>query len=206
MNNTLTLLKNSRGVTLLELLISVSVMAIIVSLAAPNFSQFGMDQRLIGAAEQVYEHMQQARTEAVTRSTATYLNFSANGTTNWTYGMSSVTSLCNVAITDPTTANACVMVIDDGDGVVDPGDGSVDTGDLVLYRYNGAEYTDVAMTTSLFSSGTTEIVYDPIRGMSSSARVLLTGGNGNSLRVAISLLGRVTICSPGGTVDNYGAC
>lgn len=198
--------QSMRGVTLLELLISVSVMGIIISLAAPNFSQFGADQRLIGAAEQVYEHMQQARSEAVARNVTTYLNYSADGSTTWSYGMSSVNSLCNVALTDPAVANACVMVVDDGDGVVDPGTGAVDAADLVLYRYTSVEYTDVAMTTSLFSTGTTQIVFDSVRGTSSFGRVLLTGSNGNSLRVNISLLGRVSLCSPGGTIDNYGTC
>lgn len=198
--------QNMKGVTLLELLISISIMGIIISLAAPNFSQFGANQRLIGAAEQVYEHMQQARSEAVSRNVTTYLNYSADGTTAWTYGMSSVTSLCDVALTDPTAASACVMVVDDGDGALDPGDGSVDTADLVLYRYIGGEYTDVAMTTTLFSSGTTQIVFDSVRGISTSGRVTLTGGNGNSLQVSISLLGRVSICSPGGTIENYGMC
>jgi type IV fimbrial biogenesis protein FimT len=198
--------QSMRGVTLLELLISVSIMGIIISLAAPNFSQFGDNQRLIGAAEQVYEHMQQARSDAVSRNVTTYLNYAADGTTTWTYGMSSVTSLCNVALTDPTAASACVMVVDDGDGTLDPGDASVDAGDLVLYRYPRGEFTDVAMTTTLFSSGTTQILFDAIRGTSTSGRVTLTGGNGNSLRVDISPLGRVSICSPSGTIENYRTC
>jgi type IV fimbrial biogenesis protein FimT len=206
MNNKKFSNQSMRGVTLLELLISVSIMGIIISLAAPNFSQFGINQRLIGAAEQVYEHMQQARSEAVSRNVTTYLNYAADGTTTWTYGMSSVTSLCNVALTDPTAASACVMVVDDGDGTLDPGDASVDSGDLVLYRYTRGEFTDVAMTTTLFSSGTTQILFDSVRRTSTSGRVTLTGGNGNSLRVNISLLGRVSVCSPGGTIENYGTC
>lgn len=194
------------GLSLLELLISVAVMGIIISVAVPNMAEFSVNQRLVGAAEQVYGHLQQARSEAVARNTAIYANFSVNGTTSWIYGLSSVNSLCNLAVTDPAFANACVMPIDDGDGNLDPGDGSVDPGDLILMRFTGGEYDDVAMGIAGFSSGTTQFLFDPVRGTATSGQVNLESANGSLLRVSVSLLGRVSLCSPDGSVDNYGTC
>lgn len=194
------------GLSLLELLISVAVMGIIISVAIPNMAEFSVNQRLVGASEQVYGHLQQARSEAIARNTMMYVNFSVDGTASWIYGLSSVNSLCNPAVTAPTTAGACVMPIDDGDGNLDPGDGSVDPADLVLMRFAGAEHDDVLMAIAGFSSGTTQLVFDPVRGTATSGQIDLESSNGSLLRVAVSLLGRVTICSPDGSVDNYGTC
>ncbi|MEX2367665.1 MAG: GspH/FimT family pseudopilin [Pseudohongiellaceae bacterium] len=190
------------GVTLLELLIAIAVLGIIISVAMPSFSEFGQTQRLIGAAEQVYGHIQQARSEAVTRSTNTYANFAVDGSASWEYGVS-VSSLCDLTLTDPATANACVIVVDDGDGVVDPGDGSVDTGDLVLMRFTSTDYDGVTMNIANFSSGSTQFVFDPVRGTSTSGEVNLASAGGKQLRVKVSLLGRVTLCSPDGSIPNY---
>ncbi|OGT70716.1 MAG: hypothetical protein A3H44_04730 [Gammaproteobacteria bacterium RIFCSPLOWO2_02_FULL_57_10] len=194
------------GLSLLELLISVAVMGIIISVAVPNMAEFSVNQRLVGASEQVYGHLQQARSEAVARNTMIYANFSVDGTASWIYGLSSVNSLCNLAVTAPATAGACVMPIDDGDGNLDPGDGSVDPGDLVLMRFTGVEHDDVLMDIAGFSSGNTQFVFDPVRGTATSGQIDLESANGSLLRVTVSLLGRVAICSPDGSVDNYGTC
>ena len=193
-----------RGVSLLEMLIAMAILGIIISVAMPGFSGFAANQRLIGAAEQIFGHLQQARSEAVARSATVYVNFSADGTTTWTYGMSTTDS-CTLTITDATTANACVIVVNDGDATVDGVNGGVDTGDRVLMRFTGTDYDDVEMAIASFSSGT-QIVFDPIRGTSSSGQINLEGSTGKLLRVVVSLLGRVEICSPDGSVPNYETC
>ena len=191
------------GFTLLELLISIAVLAIVISAALPSFTDNAQTQRLVGAAEQVYNHLQQARSEAIARSTDVYANFDVDGSTTWTYGISSANSLCDLSVTSPTTANACVIVVDDGDGTVDPGDGSVDSADLVLMRFSGTDYNDVSMDIASFSSGTTQFVFDPVRGTATSGQVNLTAANGKKARVKVSLLGRVVICTPDGSLPNY---
>lgn len=195
----------NKGFTLLELLIAMAVMAIIVSLSVPGMSTFYANQRLMGAAEQVYGHLQQARSEAVARNVTTYVNFAVDGTTSWEYGVSSANSLCDLTVTSATTANACVISVDDGDGTLDPGDGSVDTGDLVLMRFTDTDYPNVTMNIASFSSGNTQFVFDPLRGTSTSGQVDLSS-NGNSLRVTVSLLGRVATCTPDGTMPNFLNC
>jgi type IV fimbrial biogenesis protein FimT len=195
-----------KGFTLLEMLIAMAILGIIISVAVPSMSGFTANQRLIGAAEQVYSHLQQARSEAVARSTPVFVNFAADGTAAWTYGMSSVNSLCDLAITVATGLNACRMVVSDGDATLDPGTGAVDAGDLVLMRYTAADYPGVSMAIAAFSSGTTQFVFDPVRGSASSGQVNLTGSNGNQLRVTVSLLGRVALCTPDDSMDAYQDC
>lgn len=164
---------HSGGFTLLEALIALAIMGILVAVALPGFGTFYSSQRLIGAAEQVFSHLQQARTESVSRNLTVYVNFSADATTTWTYGMSSVTSGCDLTKTAAADAGACVMVVSDGDATLDAGLGATDTGDLVLYRYVSTDYTGVSMELADFSSGSNQFVFSPLRGTSTSARSIL---------------------------------
>jgi type IV fimbrial biogenesis protein FimT len=187
------------GFTLLELIVTMGIMGILISVAVPNMGTFFDTQRLIGATEQVYGHLQQARSESVSSNNLVGANFSVNNTTTWAYGISSQNDLCTVSIIVPTTANACVIVVDDGDGIVN-------ATDLVLMRFSSDDYPGIIMNIANFSSTNTQILFNPTRGTSTSGQVLLTNPAGDSLRVNSSLLGRVSICSPGGSIDNYLAC
>ena len=191
------------GFTLLETLIATTIVAILLMVSMPSFTTFYSNQRLIGAAEQVFNHLQQARTESVTRGQTVYVNFSASGTTTWTYGMSSITSSCDLTKTAATDTGACVIVVNDGDATVHGVNGGSDTGDLVLYRFASTDYDGVSMSVS----GVTQFAFSALRGMAAAAgQVLLTGDNGNQLRVDVSLLGRVKLCSPSGSVQGYPTC
>jgi type IV fimbrial biogenesis protein FimT len=198
--------KHMKGFTLLEMLIAMTILAIIISVGVPSLSGFSANQRLIGAAEQVYSHLQQARSEAVSRNTLVYVNFAVDGTASWEYGMSSVNSLCDLTITTASGVNACRMVVSDGDASLDPGTGAVDAGDLVLMRYTDTDYPGVTMNIASFSTGTSQFVFDPARGTASSGQVNMTGTNGNQLRVSVNLLGRVSLCTPDGNIDRYQDC
>ena len=100
--------------------------------------------------------------------------------------------------------------MDDGDGTVDPGDGSVDTGDLILMRYDNVEWVDVEMNIAAFSSTNTQLVFNPVRGTSTSGVINLESGMGRQLQINVSLLGRPSICIPTSsltvTVGNYRGC
>jgi type IV fimbrial biogenesis protein FimT len=193
-----------RGVSMLEILIAMAILGIIVSVALPSMSEFGAQQRLASAAEQVFGHLQQARSESVARNVPVYVNFSANGTTTWTYGMALATG-CTLATTDPTAAGACYITVNDGDTTYDGIAGATDTGDRVLMRFPSSDYDDVEMAIASFSSGT-QITFNPIRGTSTSGQINLESSNGRQLRVAVSLLGRVEICSPDGSAYGYETC
>lgn len=180
-------LKTSAGLTMLELMIALAVLAIIISASVPSFAEFRQTQRLINAAEQVYGHLNQARSEAVARNTEAYVNFSADGSAVWTYGVSTVNSGCDLSATDPALANACVI------GDADP----------VLMRYASAGFEDVSMSIADFPVGSSQIEFDPVRGMATTARIDLTSANDDQLRLRVSRLGRVTLCSPDGSVSQY---
>ncbi len=186
------------GVTLLEILITMSILAIMMTVAIPNLSTFGDNQKLVGLAEQVFGHLQQARSEAVTRSETVFANFAVDGTSSWEYGIS-LNSECVVTETDPTETDACVIIVDDGDG-------TFNDADLVLMRFSSTDHDDISMDIANFSSETTEFIFDSVRGTASSGQIELQNSSGKQLRINVSRLGRVSICSPDDSIQNYGAC
>jgi type IV fimbrial biogenesis protein FimT len=190
------------GFTILEMLITLMVVAILASLAVPSMSGFAVRQKFVGAAEQLYGHLQQARSEAIARSAPVFVNFDVDGSSTWAYGISSATG-CDLTETDPTVAGACTLRIDDGDGVEEDED-------LVLMLFTSADYDDVEMAISGFPFGSTEIAYDQVRGTTSEGNVELTSSSDQELElnVTVSRLGRIEICSPAPdtAVLNYRGC
>ena len=87
------------GFTLIELMVTVSIMAIIAMIAAPALQTFVDKTRLKGATDRLYADMQFARSEAVKRNSSVSISFSTGS--NWCYGINAG-GACNC-----NTANAC---------------------------------------------------------------------------------------------------
>ena len=188
---------NVAGLTLIELMITLVILAILTSLAAPSMSTHFEKKRVIATAEDLYGILQKARSESIARSSEVYVKFNdtAPGAT-WQYGLSRNAG-CNLAKTDPTeaNANACVLIVDDGDGTLDDGTATIDSSDLILYRFTNVDYAGVSMN----EASNTEITFDPKRGTASPAtNIELESAAGYKIRLKVNILGRVRICSPSG--------
>jgi len=70
------------GFSLVELMISVVILAIAMALAMPSFSQWIQNTHIRGAAESLLNGIQRARAEAVTRNVS--VTFSVAGDNFWT--------------------------------------------------------------------------------------------------------------------------
>ena len=90
------------GLTLIELLLSLLIIATLGILALPNFQNFAQQYRVRGAGSVVYAHLQQARSEAIKRNTSITLCFSGSGTTAWQYSVLELSqpSNCNSPVLD----------------------------------------------------------------------------------------------------------
>ncbi|PKG82131.1 hypothetical protein CXF85_14630 [Colwellia sp. 75C3] len=194
----------AKGFTLLELLISIAILSILLSIGLPSFLDTFDEKRIVGASEQVYGHLQQARIESIARSTNVTMSFSASGSEQWLYGFSQGTAGCDLSQINPIAVNACTVVVNDGDDIIH-GDNGTDMDDLILMRFAGSDFNNVRMNIDNFTSpnSNSQITFDPMRGLSDSGEISLISNNGNKLKIKISRLGMIRMCSPDDSIVGY---
>lgn len=168
------------GVTLIELMTTVTVLAILVALAVPAMGDFVEKRRLIGAAEEIYNQLQFARSEAIKQSTDIFVNVN---TGTWCVGI-------NDGAACDCSGGDCNIPI-----------GGVD----VMKVVNGNDFQNIAIATTL-----ADFRFDNVRGTvpGGGPTVTVTSPRGWEIRVITSTLGRVRMCSPAGAnnVAGYPTC
>lgn len=82
----------SLGFTLIELMVTIAVLAIIVSIAAPNISTQLANQRVKSTAATLENALKEAKAESVIRRQPLALSYNNNGTNAGTIGVSGITS------------------------------------------------------------------------------------------------------------------
>lgn len=91
-----------RGLTLIELMVTVAIMAILLVLVVPSFNDFLARGRLTGAAESLAQDLQLARSEALRSNVAVTLSLSDGNA--WCYGSVPGGTACNC-----NTPSACTL-------------------------------------------------------------------------------------------------
>ena len=179
-------MQTSRGFTLIELMVTVAVLAILLTLATPSFSDFFERYRLRGAADKVVNVLSSARAEAVMRNRDVAIDFKGSGA-NWCMGAK--------AAADPATAGELVGAPVSCDCAVANSCTISSNRELVVpaSQLNGVTITGVPAPL-LFSSRTGAT--DPT---GTQASTTLASPNGKfKLRLDVSPLGRTTLCVPSG--------
>jgi type IV fimbrial biogenesis protein FimT len=86
---------NFRGFTLIEVLVALAIIFILALVSIPSFINLIQSRRLSTAAEQLYNTLQYARTEAIKRNANVYVSFITGD--SWCYGVN-LNSACNCSI------------------------------------------------------------------------------------------------------------
>lgn len=88
--------KKHFGFGLIEMLVTISLIAIVASIAVPSFNDFIANSQIRTVAESVRNGLQLARTEAVKRNAM--VSYTLNNNTSWVVGCTTVTANCPATI------------------------------------------------------------------------------------------------------------
>lgn len=186
-------LKSQFGFTLVELMVTLAVAAILAALAAPSFADFIDKARLKGVASDVVDFINDARAESVKHNRD--VNISFNGTTSaWCAGANAAVqttagnAIPAAASCDCRTAGACMVGSDEKTFPTTSDNG------VTLSTIPGAITFDSRL-------GTTS-------PLGTSTVTLTSPRQKFDLRVTVSPLGQITLCTPSGkpAISEYSAC
>lgn len=166
-----TLQRQVRGVTLIETLCVVSIVATSVGLAAPSLSAWRHQQALASAAAQLETDIQFARSQAVAMNTAVRLSANTGGDGS-----------CYVVHTGPEDSCSC-----------NPEDGATCTGPAPILR----QVVFPASGAVKLKSRSVSLAFDPGHGTVTPATTFkLQADTGSTLHQVVNVMGRVRSCSP----------
>jgi len=193
-----------QGFTLIELMVTIAIAAILLTIGVPSLTSFFDRQKVVAAAEEAYSFMQLAKIEALSRSVDIYVNVE-DGINSWSYGMSTSED-CDSEQTVATASDACILPFGDEDIASEV--------TFQLVRKDNSTHEGIRLTSYLDGAtyeGTTK--FDYTRGMHEkddsdvpTQREFRFNYKDMNLSVIISKLGRIKICSSDGSVGNYEAC
>jgi type IV fimbrial biogenesis protein FimT len=165
------------GFTLVELLVTLAIVAMLVGIAVPAMTGYLDKARLQAASEALVQELHQARNHAINYRTTVYFSYSVT-TPDWCFGWSD-TGPCDCH--SDSSDRRC-------------GSGDVDEPDI--HRQAADDFPSIRLS-STRSASQTALQFSPLRGTVTAASFLLHSSQ-SELKVVVSPLGRVRICTARG--------
>lgn len=172
-----------RGLTLIELIIGMTIIAILASIAVPSFSNMNASQEVAGAAEKIYQNLLFARSESVKQNKNIHVSVTTGS--SWCYGFTDSGSSCSCGTSGSCTVNGAEKVV------------------------SSSEYKNITLAVggSLNINGSN---FNSTRGSLERNGSALNDGTitisrgGNSATISINALGRPSICS--NSLSQFSSC
>jgi type IV fimbrial biogenesis protein FimT len=196
------------GFTLIELMFTIVVLAVLLAIGIPNFRDFLRNSRMVSAANDFLTDVNLARSESVKRRVSVTLCKSTNGTSCSTDASVALRRWIVFVDDDPNTA----VNANDGNGAVDANevvlkDRSIaasvtptSAGNRIVFRPSGFPVVDA-------TNGLTRILICDARGS-----VISTGGMSAARGITVSATGRPSITRDKTKIDaavasgGFGGC
>lgn len=166
--------RTERGTTLIELMMTLSVAAVLLSIAVPSFQAMMRTNRIASVTNEMVRALQLTRSEAVTRGQPV--------------------TLCNTSDPNAETPDCSGGTWIDGWIIfVDSnGDGTIDTGDTIT-RVGLPSNTDAKITPT--AAYTNKVTYRPIGSSIRNGHFNIAVGT-EQRNIVINVTGRTRVCKP----------
>ncbi|WP_093300564.1 GspH/FimT family pseudopilin [Variovorax sp. NFACC27] len=182
-----------RGVSLIELMVGIAIIAIAVAMGAPSFTEWIYNSQIRSTAESVQNGLQFARAEAVRRNTPVRMQFTTSLDSSCaisTTGTSWVVSLASAG-TPASKCNDDATVLQSGQPVSGRASATITSDHAGTFGFNGLGR--IVKTTS----PDTDILDGAIDIKSSKGTCAAeSGGTLRCLRVLVSAGGQIRMCDP----------
>lgn len=169
--------KSQNGFTLIELIVTITVAAIVLAIAAPSFIGTIDKGRVKGAAETVYEVIQAARAESIKQNETMFITLvKVTDDTTWCIGINDAAA-CNCE----TTPAGCDVVVDD----------------------SGFRDVELVTPAGQIASPGSSASFDPLRGtltVGALGNLRFESSRGRQVELQLQTLGRTRICAPAGNI------
>ncbi|MGB0956139.1 MAG: GspH/FimT family pseudopilin [Panacagrimonas sp.] len=165
------------GFTVIELMVTLAVAAILASLAAPSMRTLIERRHLEGAAREVVGNLVLARSQAIEKNRPSFVSFSIADDV-WSYGLD------DIAACDPLVADDCQL------------NGSERV-------YDSQKWRDVNLTHTFAAD---EVSFEPRRGMVSDPATVRVASPAGTVEIQLSPIGYVSACGVGAAVGRYEVC
>lgn len=172
--------QRQRGLTLIEAATVTGIVAVLVGITLPSFSELTQRRQVEGTAAQLETDLQLARSEAVARNESVRLAFArgAHGS-------------CYVMHSGPAGSCTC-----DGGGTV------VCTPDAQVLR----SVHQAAGFPVQIQSNSASLLFDAVKGTVTPTATMRVQAPVGNIHQVVNVMGRVRSCSPDGRVAGYRRC
>lgn len=189
---------SSAGFSLIELMVAITLLAILTLLATPGFSDWTRNNRLRSTAESLRSDLQTARAEAIRRNTGTRLQFVSSLDASCALSTSVAIWVVNAGISQ-TPAGACGNAPSATSTPYLISKSPIESSkssDLVLTATRSTVGFDALGRQSATSNPTTSVATLTVQLTSASSTCVASGGSVRCLNVIVSPGGDARICDP----------
>ena len=181
--------QSQRGITLIEIVVGIAIIAALMATALPSFKDWIQSSKIRTTAESIQNGLQIARAEAVSRNTLVSFSLtdsttaacalSASGT-SWVVSLDDPSGKCNV--TDPLAAPRIVQVKSGGEGANNV---------VVAAGQSAIVFNGLGRITPTPGAAITIAMTNPTGGTCAK-----DGGEMRCMNISISIGGQVRMCDP----------
>lgn len=157
--------KYSSGFTLIEIIVTLAIIAITTVLAVPSFNDFYTQYQLKSTAQDISDKLKLAQSESKKRRINVYFSFQTGS--SWCYGLND-NSTCNCNV-----SNNCLL-----------------NSSSAVSRSTTSSISGITLTNS---GSATSTYFDKLRGTTSSALALTLTKNSKTINININNMGEITI-------------
>jgi type IV fimbrial biogenesis protein FimT len=191
-------LNRQAGMSLIELMIGIVVLAILLALGAQTFSRWTQSSQIRNAAEAIHNGLMLARAEAVRRNTAVRFQLVTTTTSacalsdtgaNWVVSLDSAAGKCDAAPSD----NVDPRIVQVRSAAEGSRNAAVNAGGVSLITFNGTGQATGGAPAAIN-------VTNPTGG------ACAPGGPMRCMRVTVATGGQIRMCDPARAADDPQGC